>query len=417
MLQSKLFSKTSKNAPADEVSKNAQLLIQAGYIYKEMAGVYAYLPLGLKVLENIKNIVREEMDAIGGQEIIMTSLQRKELWEKTDRWDDKNVDVWFKSKFQAGGDVGFAWSHEEPITDMLKNHILSFRDLPVMAYQFQIKFRNELRSKSGIMRGREFLMKDLYSYASDEASHQKMYDQVIKAYWKVFKRVGINKDTFMTFASGGAFTQFSHEFQTITDGGEDYIYVNREKNIAVNEEITNDETLKNLGVTKESLEKVKTAEVANIFKFGTKKCEQLGLLYKDSSGNNVPVWLGSYGIGITRLMGVIAEKFADEKGLIWPKEVAPFMVHLIPVGEDKKVLKFAQKLYTDLQKENIQVLYDDRADKNVGGKFADADLLGMPYRVVVSEKTLAKNSVELKERAKSAVKLVKVKELIKILKK
>ena len=416
MLQSKLFSKTRKQGPSDEVSKNAQLLIRAGYIYKEMAGVYAYLPLGLRVLEKIKNIVREEMNAVGGQEIIMTSLQRKELWEKTDRWSDKNVDVWFKSKLQAGGDLGFAWSHEEPITDMMKNYVTSFRDLPILVYQFQTKFRNELRAKSGIMRGREFLMKDLYSYSLDEKTHDKIYSSLIKAYWNVFKRVGIKKDTFMTFASGGAFTQFSHEFQTITGGGEDTIYINRKKNIAFNAEILNDQTLKNLGVTEAELEKVETAEVGNIFNFGTKKCEQLGLYYKNDKGENIPVWLGSYGIGITRLMGVIAEKFGDEKGLVWPKEIAPFYVHLIAIGDNKKVKATADKIYQDCKANGIEVLYDDRQDKSVGERFAEADLIGIPQRIVVSEKTLSQNSVEVKERSKTAAKIIKIKDLIKSLK-
>lgn len=417
MLQSKLFSKTRKEVPAEEVSKNAQLLIRAGFIYKEMAGAYAYLPLGLRVLEKIKNIVRQEMDAIGGQEIIMTSLQRKELWEKTDRWSDQNVDVWFKTKLQAGGDVGFAWSHEEPITDMMKNYITSFRDLPALPYQFQTKFRNELRAKSGIMRGREFLMKDLYSYALDEKTHDKIYQNAIKAYWNVFKRVGIKNDTFMTFASGGAFTQFSHEFQTITTGGEDSIYINRKKGIAFNAEIKNEETLKKLNVSESELERVETAEVGNIFNFGTKKCEQLGLFYKDSEGKSIPVWLGSYGIGITRLMGVVVEKFADDRGIVWPKEIAPFAVHLIELkSENKKVKTTAQKIYQDLQKKNFQVLYDDREDKSAGEKFAEADLIGIPYRIVVSEKTLAKKSVELKERNKKSVKLVKIAQLAKNLK-
>lgn len=416
MLQSKLFSKTRKQAPSEEVSKNAQLLIRAGYIYKEMAGVYAYLPLGLRVLEKIKNIVREEMNAVGGQEIIMTSLQRKELWEKTDRWSDKNVDVWFKSKLQAGGDLGFAWSHEEPITDMMKNYVTSFRDLPILAYQFQIKFRNELRAKSGIMRGREFLMKDLYSYAIDEKTHDKIYNSIIEAYWNVFERVGIKKDTFMTFASGGAFTQFSHEFQTITNGGEDTIYINRNKNISFNAEILNDETLKKLGVTEDELEKVETSEVGNIFNFGTKKCEQLGLYYKNDKGENIPVWLGSYGIGITRLMGVIAEKFGDEKGLVWPKEIAPFLVHLIAIGDNEEVKVTADKIYQDCKAQGIEVLYDDRQDKSVGERFAEADLLGMPLRVVVSEKTLAQSSVEVKERSETAVKIIKIKDLITSLK-
>jgi prolyl-tRNA synthetase len=416
MLQSKLFSKTRKNFPTDEVSKNAQLLIRAGYIHKEMAGVYAYLPLGLRVLEKIKNIVRKEMDSIGGQEIIMTALQKKELWEKTNRWSEENVDIWFKSKLQSGADLGFAWSHEEPIADMMKDHISSFRDLPILVYQFQTKFRNELRAKSGIMRGREFLMKDLYSFALDEKNHQKIYNQIIKAYWNILKKIGIKKDTFMTFASGGAFTQFSHEFQTITNGGEDTIFINRQKNIAINAEILNDKTLKELNIARDELEKVGTSEVGNIFNFGTKKCEQIGLFYKDAQGKTIPVWLGSYGIGITRLMGVIAEKFSDEKGLIWPKETAPFTAHLLYVGNDKKIINFTKKLYTDLQKQKIEVLYDDRQDKSAGEKFAESDLMGIPFRIVVSEKTLEKKCVEIKERAKKQARLVKPEQLIKILK-
>src|SRR6185312_408800 len=281
MKQSELFTKTRKEAPSDEVSKNAQLLIRAGYVHKEMAGVYAYLPLGLRVVEKIKTIAREEMERIGAQEIIMTSLQRKELWEKTKRWSDEVVDVWFNSELKAGGEVGFGWSHEEPIADMMKNFIQSFRDLPVVVYQFQTKLRNELRAKSGIMRGKEFVMKDAYSFSVGEEDHTKFYNKSIEAYLNVFKRVGIGNDTFVTFASGGAFTQFSHEFQTIVDTGEDTIYINRAKNIAINEEVLNDETLKSLNVTRDELEEVKTAEVGNIFNFGTQKSTDLGLYYKN----------------------------------------------------------------------------------------------------------------------------------------
>jgi prolyl-tRNA synthetase len=282
MLQSQLFTKTRKDAPKDEVSKNAELLIRGGYINKEMAGAYAYLPLGLRVIEKIKNNVREEMNMVGGQEIIMTSLQRKDLWEKTDRWDDEKVDVWFKSKLKNDTEVGFGWSHEEPITDMVKNFVTSFRDLPIYVYQFQTKMRNELRAKSGILRGREFVMKDMYSFSLDEKGHQEFYDKTIQAYLNVFKRTGIGEDTYVTFASGGAFTQFSHEFQTVTDAGEDFVYLNREKNIAINEEVMNEETLNKLGIKKGDLEKVKTAEVGNIFNFGTKKCEELELFYQNS---------------------------------------------------------------------------------------------------------------------------------------
>lgn len=406
MRQSQLFSKTRKTAPKDEVSKNAQLLIRAGYIHKEMAGVYAYLPLGLRVVENIKRIVREEMNAVGGQEIIMTSLQRKELWERTDRWDDEKVDVWFKSELKAGGEVGFGWSHEEPITDMMRNFIASYRDLPAYVYQFQTKLRNELRAKSGIMRGREFVMKDMYSYATSEAEHKKFYDATIEAYHKVFARAGLGERTFLTFASGGAFTKFSHEFQTVSDVGEDTVYLHREKKLAINEEVLQDDVLESLGVKRDELEKVTSIEVGNIFSFGGTKCEQLDLYFKDESGESKPVILGSYGIGITRLMGAVAEIFADDKGLVWPKELAPFAVHLVSVTNgNPEVVKEAERLYEHLAERGIAALYDDR-DLRAGEKFADSDLLGMPLRIVVSEKTMAAGGYEVVERATGSSKLV-----------
>lgn len=406
MRQSQLFTKTRKTAPKDEVAKNAQLLIRAGYIHKEMAGVYAYLPLGLRVVENIKRIVREEMNAIGGQELIMTALQRKELWETTDRWDDEKVDVWFKSQLKSGGEVGFGWSHEEPITDMMKNFIASYRDLPMYVYQFQTKLRNELRAKSGIMRGREFVMKDMYSYASSDEMHQKFYDATIQAYHRVFARAGLGDRTFTTFASGGAFTQFSHEFQTIADVGEDTIYVSRDKNLAVNKEVLTDEVLAQLGLSRGELEEAAAVEVGNIFSFGGMKSEQLGLSFKDETGTARPVVLGSYGIGITRLMGVVVEIFADEKGLVWPAELAPFPVHLVSIANgNEQVAKEADRLYEQLREAGIECLYDDR-DLRAGEKFADSDLLGLPLRLIVSEKTMAEGGVEAVERATGSSKLV-----------
>jgi prolyl-tRNA synthetase len=414
MRLSELFTKTSKTVPADETAKNAKLLIQAGYIHKEMAGVYAYLPLGLQVLENIKQIVREEMNALGAQEIIMTSLQRQELWEITDRWDDKKVDVWFKSQLANGTPVGLGWSHEEPITDMMKNYISSYRDLPANVYQFQTKLRNELRAKSGIMRGREFVMKDLYSYSKDEAEHQKFYDAVTAAYLKVFERVGLGDSTFVTFASGGAFTQFSHEFQTITDAGEDTIFLNREKKIAVNQEVMTDDVLKQLDLSRGELEEVKAAEVGNIFSFGGAKSEQLGLYFVGEDGSEKPVILGSYGIGITRLMGVIAEHFADDKGLVWPEAVAPAKVYLARLGTSTESTTAADALYKELTDKNIGVLYDDR-DIRPGEKFADADLLGIPTRVVVSDKTVGQDKYELKGRTEQEARLVTKKELLNAL--
>jgi prolyl-tRNA synthetase len=406
MRQSQLFTKTRKTAPKDEVAKNAQLLIRAGYIHKEMAGVYAYLPLGLRVVENIKRIVREEMNAIGGQELIMTALQRKELWETTDRWDDEKVDVWFKSALKSGGEVGFGWSHEEPITDMMKNFLSSYRDMPAYVYQFQTKLRNELRAKSGIMRGREFVMKDMYSYASSDEMHQKFYDATIEAYHRVFARAGLGDRTFTTFASGGAFTQFSHEFQTIAEVGEDTIYVSKDKKLAVNKEVLTDDVLAQLGLSRDELEEVAAVEVGNIFSFGGMKSEQLGLYFKDETGASKPVVLGSYGIGITRLMGVVVEIFADDKGLVWPTELAPFAVHLVSVTSgNEQVTKEADRLYDQLREAGIEVLYDDR-DTRAGEKFADSDLLGIPLRLVVSEKTMAEGAVEVVERASGSSKLV-----------
>ncbi|MDB5170783.1 MAG: proS [Candidatus Saccharibacteria bacterium] len=414
MRYSELFTKTSKTSPADETARNAQLLIQAGFIHKEMAGVYAYLPLGMRVLENIKQIVREEMNALGSHELIMTSLQRKELWETTNRWDDEVVDVWFKTELKNGTPVGLAWSHEEQITNMMKNYISSYRDLPANVYQFQTKLRNELRSKSGIMRGREFVMKDLYSYSRSDAEHQAFYDAVTAAYLRVFDRVGLGDITYVTSATGGAFTKYSHEFQTISDAGEDTIYVNKDKKIAINEEVYNDEALAELGIEKTGLEKVKAAEVGNIFSFGTEKCEQLGLYFTDDDGVDKPVVLGSYGIGITRLMGVIAEHFSDDKGLVWPEAVAPAKVYLARLGDNEAVVSQADELYELFNNRGVSVLYDDR-DVRPGQKFADADLMGIPYRVVISDKTVAANIYEFKARQSDQASQLNLDDLLKTL--
>ena len=407
MRVSQLFTKTVKNAPADEVSKNAQLLIRAGYVYKEMAGVYAYLPLGLKVLENIKQIVREEMNAIDSSELIMTTLQRKEIWEKTTRWSDDVVDVWFKTRLKDDTEVGLGWSHEEPIVEMLKTYIHSYRDLPVSLYQFQTKMRNELRAKSGIMRGREFVMKDMYSFHDSKESLDAYYQQVIDAYLRVYKRLGIGDDTYVTFASGGAFTKFSHEFQTICDAGEDVIYLHRGKNIAVNEEVL-DDAVAELGLSRDELEPVKTAEVGNIFNFGTQKTDEMGLYYTDKEGKQQSLYIGSYGIGITRAMGVVAEKMSDDKGLVWPVNIAPFKVYLVRIGS---VEKEADDLYEKLQVAGVTVLYDDR-DERPGVKFADAELMGIPYRVTISERLLKENKLEFTVRASGETSVLTLDEVL-----
>jgi prolyl-tRNA synthetase len=561
---SQLFTKTSKNVPADEAARNAQLLIQAGYIYKVMAGVYAYTPLGLKVLENIKQIVREEMNAVRGQELSMTNLQRPEPWQTTGRWDDKVVDVWFKTRLKDESEIGLAWSHEEAIIDMMKHFVSSYKDLPISVYQFQVKLRNELRAKSGIMRGREFVMKDMYSLNADAAQHDAYYDSVIEAYKKIYDRLGLGDDTYVTLASGSAFTEFSHEFQTICDAGEDTIFKVANPDLIFNQEITpakapsaaseeemkpmeevkgegmigveelakflhipvekttktmlfQDETgriiaaavrggydvnehklrkilnvkelqladkatvkrithaevgyagLINLPAevkivvdescanrtnfelganhthyhsinvnwgrdlpapeqfydikvakkgdaypeTGEVYEVLKTSEVGNIFNFGTDKSKQMDFSFTNEKGEKQFVHLGSYGIGITRVMGVIAEKFSDDKGLVWPAEVAPAQAYLIRLGDTPTVVKQADELYNRLTAAGVQVLYDDRSLR-AGEKFADADLLGIPYRVIVSDKTVD-DSYELKARQSDDIRHISFKELLKTL--
>jgi prolyl-tRNA synthetase len=407
MKLSQSFTKTTKTTPADEVSRSAKYLLRAGYIYKEMAGVYDYLPLGMRTLDKIIQIIREEINAIGGEELRMTSLQPKAVWEASGRWDDDVMDVWFKTKLNAGGEVGLAPTHEEPLTRVMKTYISSYKDLPVYVYQFQTKFRNELRAKSGIMRTREFTMKDLYSFSANREQHLEFYERCAETYLKIFNRLGIGDSTFRTFASGGSFSKFSDEFQTICDAGEDIIYLDREKNIAVNEEVYNPETLEQLGLDEKKLEKCKAAEVGNIFTLGYKYTEALDLCFNDEDGKRQKVFMGSYGIGPSRVMGVIAEKLSDDKGLIWPEEIAPYKFYLVGIGEAGEAK--AAELYA---KSPEDILWDDRKTVRTGEKFADADLMGIPYRVVVSDKTLADNKVEIKNRQTGETKLLTLTEFI-----
>jgi len=393
---SKLFTKTSKDAPADEVSKNAQLLIRAGFVYKELAGVYTYLPLGKIVLDKIVQIIREEMNAVGGQEMNLTALQSKEPWVASGRWDDEVMDVWFKTKLANGSEAGLAPTHEEPLTRIMKNFIHSYKDLPAYPYQFQTKFRNELRSKSGLMRGREFLMKDLYNFSLNREEHEKFYEKMTEAYNRVFERLGIGDITYKTFASGGSFSKYSHEFQTISTVGEDKIYVHEAKKIAINQEVYNDEVLADLGINKEELVEKKAIEVGNIFTLGTKFSDALDLKYADENGEIKPVFMGSYGIGPSRVMGLLAEHFSDDKGLVWPKNVAPFMVYLVGIGGENAI-KCADDLYEELGGKGIEVIYDDR-EVRPGQKFADSELMGIPYRVTVSDRLIATNEYEIVER-------------------
>lgn len=410
MRVSNLFTKTSKTAPGDEVAKNAQLLIRAGFIHKEMAGVYAYLPLGKRVLDKIVQIIREEMDAVGGNEISLTALQQKDAWETSGRWSEDVMDVWFKTKLANGSELGLAPTHEEPLTKLMKSFISSYKDLPVYPYQFQIKFRNELRSKSGLMRGREFWMKDLYSFSRDQAEHDVFYEKISEAYDRVYARLGLGEITYKTFASGGSFAKYSHEFQTLSPVGEDKIYVHEGKRIAINEEVYNDEVLADLGVTREELVEKTAVEVGNIFTLGTKFSGALGLNYTDEDGTQKPVIMGSYGIGPSRVMGLIAEHFSDDKGLVWPENLAPAKVYLVRIGGEAAIAH-ADELYEELAAQGIEVIYDDR-DERPGMKFADAELMGIPYRVTVSDRLLENEQYEFTPRGTGETVLLTRPELL-----
>jgi len=407
MRQSHLFTKTRKEAPKDEVSRNAELLIRGGFIYKEMAGVYSMLPLGLRVMNKIENIIREEMNNLGGQEVSLTALQSKEIWNVTDRWSDAVVDNWFKTKLRSGAEVGLGFTHEEPLTALMKEYVHSYRDLPRYVYQFQTKFRNEERAKSGIMRGREFLMKDLYSFSKNVDDHNAFYKKAKQAYVNVFKRCGLGDITYLTFASGGSFSKYSHEFQTISEAGEDLIYVDEKKGIAVNKDVLQDEVLAELGINRVDLVEKKSIEVGNIFNLGTRFSDAFELTYSDEQGKPQIVVMGSYGIGLGRVMGTVVEALSDENGIVWPENVAPFKVHLVSLGgkKDDTTQKAADALYEELVSRGVEVLYDDR-DMRPGEKFADSDLIGIPYRVVVSDKTLEAGQFEMKERKTGALSMI-----------
>ena len=415
MRRTELFTKTSKTTPADETAKNAQLLIRAGYVHKEMAGGYAYLPLGLRVLENIKQVIREEMNNVGGQEVMMTTLQPRELWEKTDRWDDAKVDNWFKTKLANGTELGVGLTHEEPVVDMASDFVNSYKDMPFMVYQIGNKFRNELRAKSGLLRGREFVMKDMYSFSRTQEEHEEKYEKVVTAYLKVYERLGLGGITYRTYADGGIFTErFSDEFQTLSEVGEDAVFVDEEKNIGINEEIMTDENLEKLGLVRDNLVEKRGVEVGNTFHLESKYTNALNVYYTDEQGQKQPIIMGCYGIGVSRLMGVIAEHFADERGLVWPEQIAPFKVYLVRIGGEEAVRK-ADELYQQLSDAGVEVLYDDR-EARPGEKFADGELMGIPYTVTVSDRLIEANQFELKTRTEGEARYLTHDELFATLK-
>lgn len=411
-MQSKLLPKTRKEAPKDEVSLNAQLLIRAGFIDKLMAGVYTILPLGLRVMKKIENIIRSEMEAAGGQELLMPALQPKENWQKTGRWETLDSLFRFTSHYSKI-DFALGPTHEEVISPLVKKFNLSYKDLPVSLFQFQTKFRDEKRAKSGILRGREFLMKDLYSFHSDEKDAENYYEKMKGHYENIFNRCGIGEKTYLTFASGGSFSKYSHEYQTITEAGEDIIYVCGKCRVAINKEIA-EETPVCPQCGNKDLKENKSIEVGNIFSLKTKFSEPFDLNFTDENGQEKLMIMGCYGIGVGRLMGTIVETSNDVNGIIWPEAVAPFKVHLIDLkGKTGKSSQLAKNLYDKMIKNGIEVLFDDRDDLRAGEKFADADLIGIPYRIIVSEKTAENDSAEIKKRGDAKSEVLPIGDIIK----
>ncbi len=405
MRLSESFAKPLRERPSEADSVNAAYLIQGGFIDQLGAGIYNLLPLGWRVYRKVEQVIREEMDALGAQELNLAALHPARPWKASGRWDDPEVrDVMYQFTDQRGKEYGLGWTHEEIVAEIGKRHIGSYRDLPLAVYQIQVKFRNEPRAKSGVLRGREFMMKDLYSFHADEKDRDRFYETVKEAYAKTYRRLGL--DAWLVEAAGGAFSKYSHEFQVFADAGEDTVHYTEDRKFARNDEIFD---------AKEAPKGVKQAaaiEVGNIFKLGTKFTEAAGVTFLDEQGNRQTPTMCSYGIGPTRCIGAIIETSHDGKGIIWPEAVAPFAVHLVALGGDEAVKEAAEKLYAELQKQGTEVLYDDR-DESAGVKFNDADLIGVPNRVTVSKKTLEKDSVELKRRDQDEAKLVRQKDVLK----
>lgn len=413
MRQSTLFLKTQKDPPKDEVAVNAQFLIRANFIHKLMAGVYSYLPLGFRVREKVMNIIREEMNALGSSEMMMPALHPRSIWDATKRWEGMEK-VMYQFKDHSGREIGLGPTHEEVVAVLAKTVISSYADLPFSVYQIQTKFRDETRPKSGLLRGREFTMKDLYSFHADDVSLNEFYEESKIAYQKVFSRCGLK--SYITEASGGDFSkEYSHEFMIEAEAGEDKLVLCRLCGFAQNREIAKVKDGKSCPKCESGvIDEINGIEVGNIFKLGTRFSEPVGLLYKDKNGKDKPVIMASYGIGIERLMGTIVEIYHDKKGIIWPESVAPYGVHLIRIGDGNLGLqKFADKVYSHLIKVGVEVLYDDREKVSAGEKFFDADLIGLPWRLVVSDKTTVEHKVEVKKRDEKDTRLMEIEIFIK----
>lgn len=412
MRQSQLVTRTRREDPSGEPSINAQLLTRAGFVSQLMAGVYSYLPLGMRVLSKIEDIVRQEMVALGGQEILMAALQPREIWDQTQRWD--KVDVLFRFKGAGDRDMTLGPTHEEVVTPLVGQFLESYRDLPTSVFQIQTKFRNEARAKSGVLRGREFRMKDMYSFHQNQEDLDAYYDRVLQGYHRIFERVGIGDTTYLTFASGGVFSKFSHEFQTVTQYGEDTIYLCQDCRVAVNKELI-EEHPHCPECNKTGLVEQKAIEVGNIFKLSTRFADAFNVKVHDRDGSSGQVIMGCYGLGTTRLVGTIVEALHDKDGMRWPRSVAPFTVHLISLAREASTNSFAEEVFSTLIKNGIEVLFDDR-EASAGQKFKDSDLIGLPYRAVIGERHGSNAQIELRKRDGSEAEIVSLDQLLEFLK-
>jgi len=409
MKQSRLFCKTKKETPKDAEVISHKLLVKGDFIEQTISGVYRFLPLGLKVLKKIEKIIREEMWDLGAQEVLLPTLQDKKLWLETNRWQTIDPPL-FKLLDRHQKEIALGPTHEEEMVDIARKRVKSYQDLPFSLFQIQNKFRNEMRASGGLLRQREFLMKDLYSFYSNEEEAREFYERVKKAYFKIFRRCALQ--TILVEASSGTIGgKLSHEFQVEAEVGEDRILICSKCGYGVNIEKIGE--IKKCPECRGILEKKNSIEVGHIFYLGTKYSKAMSADFKDRDGKEKPILMGCYGIGLPRLMATIVEIHHDEKGMIWPQSVAPFQLHLIRIENSRPVKLAAEKLYNDLTKENIEVLYDDRLDKSAGEKFADCDLIGVPRRLVISERTLKQNCAELKNRGAKKTKLIKINEVKK----
>ena len=413
MKQSNFFVKTKKEISKDISAISHKYLVRGDFIEQSISGVYRFLPLGFRVLKKIEKIIREEIIKLGSQEVLLPTLQDKKLWLETDRWDHMDPPL-FKLKDRHDREIALGSTHEEEMVDIARKRAGSYQDLPFSLFQIQNKFRNEMRATGGLLRTREFIMKDLYSFHSNKEDLVDFYDKTKESYFKIFKRCGV-KTVSVEADSGTIGGKLSHEFMVLSDAGEDDILICQKCGYGANiEKIGNISKCPACGG---SLDKRKSIEVGHVFYLGTKYSGVMNANYRDKDGKEKPILMGCYGIGLSRLMAVAIELNHDDNGIIWPEEISPFDVHLIRIESDGKVKETADKIYEETRGgQKIEVLYDDRENKSAGEKFTDCDLIGIPIRIVVSEKTLEKNCVEIKKRGEKNVKLIKINELKEFLK-